>query len=802
MLRMACCVVIAATLVACGGGGGSDGGPKKRPSGSVEGTAFDNVLINSDINVYSLAGEKLGSGTTDTNGLYSVELKEQPNQVVKIVANRGQYKEEATNKIVELEESDHLYAYVNYTQGGSITTNVTLYTTIAAGYAEHLMSLGVPARKAVENANSSISELVGVDIVNVTPVDITDPNNSKPSLDSSLRYSFFTAASSPFTAWVSRENGRTPHEFYNSIMFAQLAYDDISHDGLLNGEGAKGVISMGVVQFDESTYRNKLALNMLVAANSENNKSTIGPGELLAPATKLNNSNHVIYGQADIIPLDAEKPVVANPSWFAGETVAGEVTLSTEVSDVVGVSSVQFIVGGQAFLASNPDSPSVTINTENFEDAIYPVTVKVENFAGAITNFILDLTIANAGIAITDIHPADGEHIRGIYDFRAKVTDPIEVSAVTFKLDDNLQYTPGDLNTPIQSIDTTKVLVTEGQHDFDIVATNQGGFQDTYSGSFIIDNTAPVIDWPLVDGTYLSGNVDISATVSDNIELATAKLFWDGVEQINFVQGGNPDSLSPSHTINTLQDFEGEHSVAFEVSDKAGAVTTESKAVFLDWNPPTSNFSTPSGNTVTSAYSVTWQAHDTNGIEKQVIKKDGVHIVELGADDRTYTLAPTDTEGFKKVELTVYDKAGKTAVSAINVDEQHVPPGFGLVSQSTVDEEIAHEAYHRYRVYTITGTNFSGGETFKLESITGTSNAASWMDWFRNKTSLTMENGKAVLTFPESCEGNIEKVYTKKIRNPKIKLSVTDKHGLKSTKTYSPSGYVSGYHAVYCEEES
>src|SRR5690606_30187654 len=221
-----------------------------------------------------------GTGRTDTNGKYSVEMDSVPSQPVRLVASYGTYKEEATNRIIELVEGDHLYGYVNYTQGGSITTSITIYTGIAAGYAEYLMGLGVPAQKAIDDANISVSQMIGVDIVNVTPVDITDADNAKSSLDNSLRYSFFTAASSPFTAWISRENGRPEHEFYNSIKFAALAYEDIAHDGFLNGQSAKGTVSMGVVAFDENTYRHALAQNMLIIADSPNNRSGMKPADL------------------------------------------------------------------------------------------------------------------------------------------------------------------------------------------------------------------------------------------------------------------------------------------------------------------------------------------------------------------------------------------------------------------------------------------------------------------------------------------------------------------------------------------
>lgn len=672
---------LAIVLASCGGGGG-DSPPAQRPSGTLGGKAFDNVLINSDIDVYSLGGQLLGSGKTDTDGVYEVALSSVSSQPVRIVASYGTYKEEATNKTVELVEGDHLYGYVNYTQGGSIATSITLYTSMAAGYAEYLMGLGVPALTAIDNANASVSQMIGVDIVNVVPADITDADNARPSLDSTLRYSFFTAAASPFTAWVSRENGRPEHEYYNSIKFASLAYQDIKHDGLLDGIAATGTVSMGVVAFSPTTYRHLLALNMLIIANSPNNRTGMTPSDLYSAAQTLNNSNHVAFGTSDIVELDAEKPIVANASWFAGETVAGDsVTLSVDVADTVGMSTAVFAIDGFEYLAPDPRSPEITFDSTIITDGIYPVVLTATNFAGGVQTFTRNITIANAGIAISDVHPANGESIRGTYLFRATVTDPIAVASVAFKLDTNTVYSPTDLNAPEQIIDTTAVLVTEGQHTFDIIATNQGGFQDTYSGNFIIDNTPPVIDWGLVDGSYLTGRFDFEATITDNLEIATANLLWDGNLKTNFVQGGKPTSLEAFFTINTVQEFEGEHSIAVEVMDAAGGITTEQRTVFLDWNPPVSNFITPSGEIILDDIELAWEASDTNGIAAQDIYFDGEHVITLGPDDRTYTLDPLGDNGVKNIALVVTDLAGKTSTSNLSVQDYHKPPELRLVSR-------------------------------------------------------------------------------------------------------------------------
>ena len=710
---------------ACGDGGGGSSAPPERPDGSVSGVAFDNILIDSDIKIFSLDGELLGQSKTDSQGVYTVELKAVPSQVVKIEASNGRYVEEYTNKIIELKTADKLYGYVQYSQGGSISTSVTLYTSIAAGYADYLMRLGVSAEKAVQDANTAMSKMIGVDIVKTTPVDITDNINIKSSLDSSLRYSFFTAAVSPLTAWISRQNNSEEHEFYNSIHFARLAYEDIKHDGLLDGLSAKGNVSMGTVALNQDMYRNRLALNMLVIANHENNKTTITPADLIGAASSLNESNHPAFGTALPIPLDSEKPVVTNPSWFDGETVSGTIALTMEVSDIVGIAAARLLIDGKSFDAADPNKPSFTIDTQTIEDNTYSAVVTFTNHAGAESVFIQGLVIANAGITISNVKPTDGEHIKGTYDFSATVTDPIAVQLVRFSINENIQYLPSNLSNPLESIDTTQTIILEGEHSFRVEATNQGSHSASVTNTFYIDNTFPVVSWGLADGTYLTGDYTFDAAITDNMALKSAKLFWDGGELTDFITADNQTSLNANHVISTLQDFEGEHAISIQVADKAGNQNILTKKVFVDHQPPTVLLTTPSGQVATGQFTINWESNDTNGLKEHIVKINGSTVATLGPDARSFEIAPSGGEGSRTISVTAVDSANKMATSSILKNYKHIPPSFGAVSYSTactsgcdggggIEEQTS--------VATVAVLNTSGGE---LSSVTAV-NAGSY----------------------------------------------------------------------------
>ena len=757
---------------ACGdGGGGGSSAPPERPGGSVSGVAFDNVLIDSDIKIFSLNGELLGQSTTNNQGVYAVELEAVPSQVVKIEASNGRYVEEYTMKIVELEPEDKLYGYVQYSQGGSISTNVTLYTSIAAGYADYLMRLGVSAEKSVQDANIAISEMIGVDIVKTIPVDITDIRNVKSSLDSSLRYSFYTAAASSLTAWISRQNSIGEHDFYNSIGFATLAYEDIKHDGLLDGLSAKGHVSMGTVALNQDLYRNRLALNMLVIANHENNKTTITPADLLSAASSLNESNHPVFGTALPIPLDSKKPVVTNPSWFDGETVSGTIALTMEVSDIVGIAMARLLIDGKSFDAVDPTKPLFTIDTQTIADDTYSVAVTFTNHTGAESVFIQRLVIANAGITISNVKPTNGEHIKGTYDFSAIVTDPIAVQSVRFSINENIQYLPSNLGNPLESIDTTQTIIIEGEHSFRVDATNQGFHNASVTNTFYIDNTFPVVSWDLADGTYLTGNYTFDAAITDNMALRSAKLFWDGDELTNFISSDNETSLNANYVISTLQDFEGEHAISIQVADKAGNQKILTKKVFVDHQPPTVLLTTPSGQVATGQFTINWESNDTNGLKEHIVKINGSTLAVLGPDARSFQITPSGSEGNRTISITAVDSANKTATSSILKNYKHIPPSFGAVSYNTwcsagcdggggIEEQTS--------IATIAVMNTNGGE---LSSVTAV-NVGSYP--------ITFQVSAANVVSSSWVTGYRTDVLRSSVR---MTITVRDTYGLSTTQT-------------------
>ena len=271
-------VVAASACVTCSTG-------STVPVGSVSGTTFDGLITSGIVAIYDFSagakGAQLAQATSDSSGLYSIPLQIETRPIL-VEVTGGYYAEEAgTNPVtVTLAANQKLSAVTNYTTGSTLKVAVTTFTHLAAGLASYEISKGTAVSTAINNANSRVSSLAGVNILTTFPKEITDVNNASATLKPELRYGFLEAAISMWTY----NNAPTPKSAhlapYTSIDFAQLLYQDISADGLLDGmgldsTGAAAQLSFGTIPLGVDVYR--MGLGTSSGANGRKRKQQNRP---------------------------------------------------------------------------------------------------------------------------------------------------------------------------------------------------------------------------------------------------------------------------------------------------------------------------------------------------------------------------------------------------------------------------------------------------------------------------------------------------------------------------------------------
>ena len=647
----------------------------------VDGTAFDNLLRGATIEVFTFDDEKVGEAVTDDDGYYTLSLElGLPSQPLKIMASFGEYDEEFSKKTVELVDGEFLFGLINYQAGQNITTSITYLTTLATAYAEFLMSTGVLPMDAIDQANSAISNIFAVDVVEVQPKDILDLRNASPFVTNPLKYAFTTAAVSVTAFDISDSNHAEIHDIYNSITFAKKAYEDLKYDGVLNGVDVNGIVTMGTVQVDTSFYRNKHALNMLIMANHENNLTGLDAADLFDAAKAINDSEHHIFGSDLVIDLENTKPSLSNPSWVDSQVFAGVITLGMTTFDIIGVDSVTLEIDGTTYNATNMQVPVFSIDTSEFVDGVYDVTVTAINTIAGETSFTLPITIANTGTAISNMTPAEGQFIRGDFNFSAKVSDPISVESINFVINEHLVYAQENLESPIQKIKTVTDFHIDGPYSFVVKATNGVGYEIEQEVEFMVDNTSPEFIWSLRSGTFFSTNYDFDVTMTDNLGIASATLLIDGVVLKDFGATGGETLIKGLQTVGILSYLEGEHTLTLNVRDNAGNSKIESRVISFDRSNPSISISTVSGQNILEAFDLNYTVADSLGFNDGavVITIGGIDQPVVNSDIETYTIDPTGfEEGPNVISITATDKSDKTASSSLVINFGHLPNAIG-----------------------------------------------------------------------------------------------------------------------------
>jgi len=134
-----------------------------------------------------------------------------------------------------------------------------------------------------------------------------------------------------------------------------------------------------------------------------------------------------------------------------------------------------------------------------------------------------------------------------------------------------------------------------------------------------------------------------------------------------------------SYQFTNLND--GDHTVEVKAVDKAGNEMTDNVSFTVDTTSPTVEITSPTSGSIynTSDISVVWSGSDTtSGIDHYEIKLDSNNWINVGTNT-TYTFINVP-DGNHQISVKVVDKAGNTAVDAINVIIDKTPPTLEIIS--------------------------------------------------------------------------------------------------------------------------
>jgi len=408
-MRLLYLAILALLLVACGGGG-SSGLPPVRPTSTVSGNAAAAEIQNGQVAVYALdsngKGALLGSTVTDAQGFYSLNLQI-PSQPVLIEVTGGHYKEESSGVDVTIAGGQVLRAVARYQTGQPLSLMVTPLTQLAAGLAQYRIAKGTDPATAVDSALSDVSQLFGVSIANVQPYNITNPNGATSQLTAPYTYGFLLAALSSFTEQVSQQNNVSVHTAYTSLSLAQVMYNDIVSDGVLNGRGLNKTgntmmdLAMGTVALNQDVYRLAIAQHLLAVSDSPQNKTGLGHSALLNLAQTLSNNTNALFGSQPLGDTTAFAPVIV-PVLAEGSAFNGVYNFAINITSVPGIASVSFTVDGTPIgNAIDPANPAILIDTQNYTTGTHTIGVTATDYLGLSSHQDLTYNFGDVFVNVT-----------------------------------------------------------------------------------------------------------------------------------------------------------------------------------------------------------------------------------------------------------------------------------------------------------------------------------------------------------------------------------------------------------------
>ncbi|MFV1985353.1 MAG: hypothetical protein ACC657_17530, partial [Thiohalomonadales bacterium] len=670
-------VGISFKLMACGGGGGGPIPVAPEPVGKVSGVGFIGVIEFGTVNIYNFSGEERGASIAsgdlaikDGQGFYSIALKT-TSKPIQVCLTDAKYREITSLKLIDFKQQQELCAVEYYESGSNTTVTLTFYSHIATGLATRLVNfLGFDPDDAISKANQEIYKWVNYDINKTTPVNLKVPISPLPTdVFSQHRAGFANAAISVYSGWVNGIGGLGPSaptrfDNYNSILFAQRAYQDILVDGVLDGNMGTGKAGLGAVAMTTKIYRHDVALDMLVMANNGNNQSGIDLKNpifrdiLFADAARFSefdfpgNVNNVstfnIFGAVGgaggvlknttpimnnfIVP----KVIVNNP-----DIIGGGVKFAASITDIVNqLDSVEYHI--------------ITYTNDVARTKVADDTFKTFFSTDTVTGQKIDLTrtvaeFKNIKTGNVFKYP-DGTN----YDLRIIANYTI------------LNPTPGNPTTGIARI--TKPM-TIGNIGTQIKALTPRS------------SKVPVPAQPVPgDITFVSGVFNMHAGVSNPLKVDTAELTIDDVPAIaasNFLAG---IYNVPIFRVDTTSLTDGSHNFQITASNSLNQSASISASYFVDNTSPTVNITaplTPASGWFTTDFNINVATSDAgSGMNNFKILVDGIVKDTLSAPtasaDRPIVLSSL-ADGAHTIRVQATDNVGLTSFAAnpvsVNTDK-------------------------------------------------------------------------------------------------------------------------------------
>lgn len=271
-------------------------------------------------------------------------------------------------------------------------------------------------------------------------------------------------------------------------------------------------------------------------------------------------------------PPDTTPPTVSVTAPAANATVSGATTISATATDDVGISKVEFYVGGVLRDTDTSPAYSTSFNMSSLAPGQYDIYARAYDTSNnATSSSLVRVTVADTTAPTVSLtSPTAGATLSGTTTLSANASDNVGVTKVEFYVDGTLRST--DTVSPYTvSFDTT--ALTNASHSFTARAydaannnTNSAAVSATVNNvAAPSDTTAPNVSITNpAAGETIRDTALLSANATDNVGVTRVEFYVDG----SLV---NTDNSAPyEYSLNTKTLSNAAHSITARAYDAAG----------------------------------------------------------------------------------------------------------------------------------------------------------------------------------------------------------------------------------------
>ncbi len=334
----------------------------------------------------------IGKAVT-SEGHYSIPIELKDN-VIYLSASGGTYQESSSGEWIYISSNYELKQIVLWSNGVDQIAHINLYTTIATGKSEYLISAGQEITEALISAKSSIVAYVGSDpdvTTHLYPSDETSAGFDTTSLE--LMIGMRTTVTSDLIGGVNIFNGFPEHSIFTTIDYINLAYNDVRFDGYLDGFGYRGTsdvgeLFLGKTKINEDFYRVLIARKTIDFIKSGRNKSDVNFTGYRNEANRISSFKGTLFKNVAQVSIDPEPPSV---EWNVNtnEVMRGDKQFIISADDNTAVESVILSIGETVIHEWDIDKLSdeqLTWDSSSYEDGIHTISIDVTDILGNVTH--------------------------------------------------------------------------------------------------------------------------------------------------------------------------------------------------------------------------------------------------------------------------------------------------------------------------------------------------------------------------------------------------------------------------------